>query len=284
MRQFKIPKSITNRETYSLDKYFQEIGKEELISAEKEVELAQRIKKGDIEATQKLTRANLRFVVSVAKQYTNQGVSLPDLINEGNLGLIMAAQKFDETRGFKFLTYAVWWIRESMIKAIAEQSKIVKLPVNHAALFNRINNASLKFVQENERYPLPQELAEIVEFTPENVSLIMRSSEKHVSADKPLGDEDNDFTLLQTLPNNYYPVADDHLIDESLSLEIERALATLTETERDIIRLWFGIGCSAVSPREISERFSFDDEKTRRTKVKALGKLKKIPLLKEYLG
>ena len=231
MRQLKITKSITNRESASLDKYLQEIGKEELITVEEEVELAQRIKKGDRLALEMLTRANLRFVVSVAKQYQNQGLSLPDLINEGNLGLIKAAEKFDETRGFKFISYAVWWIRQSILQALAEQSRIVRLPLNQVGSLNKLNKAFNKFEQENERTPTPEELAETLELPREKIADTMRVSGRHVSVDAPFV-EGEDNSLLDVLVNNDSPKADTALIGESLNREIERALSTLTERER----------------------------------------------------
>ena len=234
MRQLKITKSIPNRESASLDKYLQEIGKEELITVEEEVELAQRIKKGDQEALEKLTKANLRFVVSVAKQYQNQGLSLPDLINEGNLGLIKAAEKFDETRGFKFISYAVWWIRQSILQALAEQSRIVRLPLNQVGSLNKINKAFARFEQENERTPSPEELANVLDLPKEKVSDTLRVSGRHVSVDAPFSDgEDNN--LLDVLVNTDSPNADRGLINESLSTEVERALATLTDREREVL-------------------------------------------------
>ena len=243
MRQLKITKSITNRESASLDKYLQEIGKEELITVEEEVELAQRIKKGDQEALEKLTKANLRFVVSVAKQYQNQGLSLPDLINEGNLGLIKAAEKFDETRGFKFISYAVWWIRQSILQALAEQSRIVRLPLNQVGSLNKINKAFARFEQEHERTPSPEELATELELPKEKVTDTLRVAGRHVSVDAPFADgEDN--SLLDVLVNPDSPNADRGLINESLSTEVDRALETLTERERDIIKYFFGIGTS----------------------------------------
>ena len=238
MRQLKITKSITNRESASLDKYLQEIGKEELITVEEEVELAQRIKKGDQEALEKLTKANLRFVVSVAKQYQNQGLSLPDLINEGNLGLIKAAEKFDETRGFKFISYAVWWIRQSILQALAEQSRIVRLPLNQVGSLNKINKAFARFEQEHERTPSPEELANELELPKEKVTDTLRVAGRHVSVDAPFADgEDN--SLLDVLVNPDSPNADRGLINESLSTEVDRALETLTERERDIIKYFF---------------------------------------------
>jgi len=286
MRQLKITKSITNRESASLDKYLQEIGKEELITVEEEVELAQRIKKGDQAALEKLTRANLRFVVSVAKQYQNQGLSLPDLINEGNLGLIKAAEKFDETRGFKFISYAVWWIRQSILQALAEQSRIVRLPLNQVGSLNKINKAFSKFEQEHERKPSPEELAESLDLPADKVADTLRVSGRHVSVDAPFVDgEDN--SLLDVLVNNDSPSADRALIMESLAKEIHRALATLTERESDIIRLFFGIGCQEMTLEEIGERFGLTRERVRQIKEKAIRRLRhtsRSKLLKTYLG
>lgn len=286
MRQLKITKSITNRESASLDKYLQEIGKEELITVEEEVELAQRIKKGDQAALEKLTRANLRFVVSVAKQYQNQGLSLPDLINEGNLGLIKAAEKFDETRGFKFISYAVWWIRQSILQALAEQSRIVRLPLNQVGSLNKINKAYSKFEQEHERKPSPEELADSLELPADKVADTLRVSGRHVSVDAPFVDgEDN--SLLDVLINNDSPNADRSLIMESLAKEIHRALATLTERESDIIRLFFGIGCQEMTLEEIGERFGLTRERVRQIKEKAIRRLRhtsRSKLLKSYLG
>ena len=286
MRQLKITKSITNRESASLDKYLQEIGKEELISVEEEVELAQRIKKGDQAALEKLTRANLRFVVSVAKQYQNQGLSLPDLINEGNLGLIKAAEKFDETRGFKFISYAVWWIRQSILQALAEQSRIVRLPLNQVGSLNKINKAYSKFEQEHERRPSPEELADQLELPAEKVADTLRVSGRHVSVDAPFVDgEDN--SLLDVLINNDSPNADRVLIDESLSREIERSLATLTEREADIIRMFFGIASTEMTLEEIGEHFGLTRERVRQIKEKAIRRLRhtsRSELLKTYLG
>jgi RNA polymerase primary sigma factor len=286
MRQLKITKSITNRESASLDKYLQEIGKEELITVEEEVELAQRIKKGDQAALEKLTRANLRFVVSVAKQYQNQGLSLPDLINEGNLGLIKAAEKFDETRGFKFISYAVWWIRQSILQALAEQSRIVRLPLNQVGSLNKINKAFSKFEQEHERKPSPEELAESLDLPADKVADTLRVSGRHVSVDAPFVDgEDN--SLLDVLVNNDSPNADRALIMESLAKEIHRSLATLTERESDIIRLFFGIGCQEMTLEEIGERFGLTRERVRQIKEKAIRRLRhtsRSKLLKTYLG
>ncbi len=286
MRQLKITKSITNRESASLDKYLQEIGKEELITVEEEVELAQRIRKGDRTALEKLTRANLRFVVSVAKQYQNQGLSLPDLINEGNLGLIKAAEKFDETRGFKFISYAVWWIRQSILQALAEQSRIVRLPLNQVGSLNKINKAFSKFEQANERIPSAEELADVLELTKEKIADTMRVSGRHISVDAPfIEGEDN--SLLDVLVNNDSPVADRALISESLVREIERALATLTERERDIIKLFFGIGVQEMTLEEIGEKFGLTRERVRQIKEKAIRRLRhtsRSKLLKGYLG
>ncbi|MCC8088239.1 MAG: RNA polymerase sigma factor RpoD/SigA [Rikenellaceae bacterium] len=286
MRQLKITKSITNRESASLDKYLQEIGKEELITVEEEVELAQRIKKGDQEALEKLTRANLRFVVSVAKQYQNQGLSLPDLINEGNLGLIKAAEKFDETRGFKFISYAVWWIRQSILQALAEQSRIVRLPLNQVGSLNKINKAFARFEQEYERTPSLEELAKELDLPKEKIADTLRVSGRHVSVDAPFADsEDN--SLLDVLVNNDSPNADRGLINESLSTEVERALSTLTDRERDIIRYFFGIGCSEMTLEEIGEKFNLTRERVRQIKEKAIRRLRhstRSKLLKTYLG
>ena len=286
MRQLKITKSITNRESASLDKYLQEIGREELVSPEEEVELAQRIRKGDQEALEKLTRATLRFVVSVAKQYQNQGLSLPDLINEGNLGLIKAAEKFDETRGFKFISYAVWWIRQSILQALAEQSRIVRLPLNQVGSLNKINKALGKFEQENERQPSADELAEMIDIPKDKINDTLRVSGRHVSVDAPFV-EGEDNSLLDVLPNDDSPSADRGLTNESLSTEIERALQILTGREREIIKSFFGIGCQEMTLEEIGERLDLTRERVRQIKEKAIRKLKKpaaSKLLKTYLG
>ena len=286
MRQLKITKSITNRESASLDKYLQEIGKEELISVEEEVELAQRIKKGDKEALEKLTKANLRFVVSVAKQYQHQGLSLPDLINEGNLGLIKAAEKFDETRGFKFISYAVWWIRQSILQALAEQSRIVRLPLNQVGSLNKINKAFARFEQEHERTPSAEELANELELPKEKVTDTLRVAGRHISVDAPFADgEDN--SLLDVLVNADSPNADRGLINESLATEVDRALEILTERERDIIRYFFGIGCSEMTLEEIGEKFDLTRERVRQIKEKAIRKLRqstRSSILRSYLG
>ncbi len=286
MRQLKITKSITNRESPSLDKYLQEIGKEELITVEEEVELAQRIRKGDQEALEKLIKANLRFVVSVAKQYQNQGLSLPDLINEGNLGLVKAAEKFDETRGFKFISYAVWWIRQSILQALAEQSRIVRLPLNQVGSLNKINKAMAKFEQENERTPSSDELAKELELPREKIADTLRVAGRHVSVDAPFADgEDN--SLLDVLVNSDSPNADRGLLNESLSTEVDRALETLTDRERDIIKYFFGIGASEMTLEEIGEKFDLTRERVRQIKEKAIRRLRhssRSKLLKSYLG
>ena len=286
MRQLKITKSITNRESAALDKYLQEIGREELVSPEEEVELAQKIRKGDKDALDKLTRANLRFVVSVAKQYQNQGLSLPDLINEGNLGLIKAAEKFDETRGFKFISYAVWWIRQSILQALAEQSRIVRLPLNQVGSLNKINKALGKFEQENERQPSTDELADMIDIPKDKIADTLRVSGRHVSVDAPFV-EGEDNSLLDVLPNDDSPSADRGLTNESLSTEIERALQILTPREREIIKSFFGIGCQEMTLEEIGERLDLTRERVRQIKEKAIRKLKKpsaSKLLKTYLG
>ena len=286
MRQLKITKSITNRESASLDKYLQEIGKYELISIEEEVELAQRIRKGDQVAIEKLTQANLRFVVSVAKQYQNQGLTLPDLINEGNLGLIKAAEKFDETRGFKFISYAVWWIRQSIMQAINEQSRIVRLPLNQVSSLSKYNKAVAEFEQKNQRRPTPEELAKILDLPKEKVLDTMRVSGRHVSVDAPFADgEDN--SLLDVLENGDSPIADRGLINESLSKEIDRAFSTLTERERLILKLSFGIGMPEMSLEEIGEKFGLTRERVRQIREKAIRRLRNTSrsnLLKSYLG
>lgn len=286
MRQLKITKSITNRESDSLDKYLQEIGHEELISVEEEVELAQRIKQGDRKALEKLTKANLRFVVSVAKQYQNQGLSLPDLINEGNVGLIKAAEKFDETRGFKFISYAVWWIRQSILQAIAEQSRIVRLPLNQVCSVNKINRVLNKFEQEHERRPSIDEIADNVDIPQDKIEEAMKVSSRHVSVDAPFADgEDN--SLLDVLPNNDSPMADKKLVLESLREEINRALQTLNERERNIIEAFFGINQPEMTLEEIGDKYGLTRERVRQIKEKAIRRLRhstKNKLLKSYLG
>ncbi len=286
MRQLKITKSITNRESASLDKYLQEIGHEELISVEEEVELAQRIRQGDRKALEKLTKANLRFVVSVAKQYQNQGLSLPDLINEGNLGLIKAAEKFDETRGFKFISYAVWWIRQSILQAIAEQSRIVRLPLNQVGSVNKINRILNKFEQEHERRPSIDEIADKVDLPQEKIEDAMKVNNRHVSVDAPFVDgEDN--SLLDILINDDSPMADRQLVLESLRDEINRALLTLNERERNIIEAFFGINQPEMTLEEIGDKYGLTRERVRQIKEKAIRRLRhntKNKLLKTYLG
>jgi RNA polymerase primary sigma factor len=286
MRQLKITKSITNRESASLDKYLQEIGREDLITVEEEVELAQRIRKGDRVALEKLTRANLRFVVSVAKQYQNQGLSLPDLINEGNLGLIKAAEKFDETRGFKFISYAVWWIRQSILQALAEQSRIVRLPLNQVGSLNKISKAFSKFEQENERRPSPEELADELEIPVDKISDTLKVSGRHISVDAPFV-EGEDNSLLDVLVNDDSPMADRSLVNESLAREIDRALSTLTEREKDIIQMFFGINTQEMTLEEIGDKFGLTRERVRQIKEKAIRRLRqnsRSKLLKSYLG
>lgn len=285
MRQLKITKSITNRESASLDKYLQEIGREELITVAEEVELAQRIKKGDHAALEKLTRANLRFVVSVAKQYQNQGLSLPDLINEGNLGLIRAAQKFDETRGFKFISYAVWWIRQSILQALAEQSRIVRLPLNQVGSLNKITKELSRFEQENERRPSPEELAERLDISVDKITDTLKVSGRHISVDAPFV-EGEDNSLLDVLPNEDSPMADSSLNRESLSKEVDRALRQLYDREREILKMFFGIGCQEMTLEEIGAKFDLTRERVRQIKEKAIRRLKgqKSKLLQSYLG
>ena len=286
MRQLKITKSITNRESPSVDKYLQEIGREDLLTVDEEVQLAQRIRKGDQAALEKLTRANLRFVVSVAKQYQNQGLSLPDLINEGNLGLIKAARKFDETKGFKFISYAVWWIRQSILQALAEQSRIVRLPLNQVGSLNKINKIQTRFEQENERTPSQEELAATMEMPTEKILETMKVSGKQMSVEAPFSDgEDN--CLLDVMPNENSPNADKTLINESLTNEVERALSTLTEREREIIRHFFGIGVQDMTLEEIGNKFGLTRERVRQIKEKAIRRLRhrsRSKLLKMYLG
>ena len=286
MRQLKITKSITNRESASLDKYLQEIGHEDLLSVDEEVELAQRIRKGDREALEKLTKANLRFVVSVAKQYQNQGLSLPDLINEGNLGLIKAAEKFDETRGFKFISYAVWWLRKSILQAIAEQSRIVRLPLNQVGSVNKINRVLNRFEQENERRPSIEEIADKVDLPQDKIEDAMKVNNRHVSVDAPFVDgEDN--SLLDIMVNDDAPMADRALVMESLREEINRALLTLNERERNIIEAFFGINQPEMTLEEIGEKFNLTRERVRQIKEKAIRRLRhntKNKLLKSYLG
>jgi RNA polymerase primary sigma factor len=287
MRQLKITKSITNRDSASLDKYLQEIGREDLITAEDEVELAQKIKQGDQVALEKLVKANLRFVVSVSKQYQNQGLTLPDLINEGNLGLIKAAQRFDETRGFKFISYAVWWIRQSILQAIAEQARIVRLPLNQVGSLNRINKTFSKLEQEFEREPSPEEIADSLEIESEKVTESQKISGRHVSMDAPFKDGE-DGTLLDVLSNGNSPNTDISLMNESLQKEIKRSLSTLTDREKDVIMLFFGIGIPhPLSLEEIGEKFGLTRERVRQIKEKGIRRLRhtsRSKLLKTYLG
>ena len=286
MRQLKITKSITNRESASLDKYLQEISHEELISVEEEVELAQRIRKGDRKALEKLAKANLRFVVSVAKQYQNQGLSLPDLINEGNLGLIKAAEKFDETRGFKFISYAVWWIRQSILQAIAEQSRIVRLPLNQVGSVNKINKILNRFEQENERRPSTDEIADKIDLPEDKIADVLKVPGKQVSVDAPFSDGEES-SLLDVLPNANAPMADNELVKESLRNEIDRALQTLNDRERNIIEAFYGINQPEMTLEEIGDKFGLTRERVRQIKEKAIRRLRqntKSKLLKTYLG
>ena len=286
MRQLKITKSITNRESEALDKYLQEIGKEEMISIEEEVELAQRIRKGDKKALERLTKANLRFVVSVAKQYQNQGLSLPDLINEGNVGLIKAAEKFDETRGFKFISYAVWWIRQSILQAIAEQSRIVRLPLNQVGSVNKINKLLNKFEQENERRPSVEEISESLDLPEEKIDEAMSVNTRHVSVDAPFVDgEDN--SLLDVLINDDAPMADRTLVMESLKAEINNALKVLNDRERGVIEAFYGINQPEMTLEEIGSKFGLTRERVRQIKEKAIRRLRastKKHILKTFLG
>jgi len=287
MRQLKIIKQVTNRETPSLDKYLHEIGKVELINAEEEVELACRIKNGDVKALDKLIRANLRFVVSVSKQYQNQGLSLPDLINEGNLGLIKAAQRFDETRGFKFISYAVWWIRQSILQALAEQARIVRLPLNKIGSINKINKTFAELEQKYEREPSVQEIAEVLEMVPEDVKEALKSAGRHVSMDAPIT-QDEETTLYDVILSKDSPSPDKSLLTDSLRKEIERVLSTLTYREANIIRLYFGLnGKHPHTLEEIGEEFNLTRERVRQIKEKAIKRLKnatRCKLLKAYLG
>ena len=287
MRQLKITKQVTNRETASLDKYLQEIGRVDLITADEEVELAQRIKAGDVAALEKLTKANLRFVVSVAKQYQNQGLTLPDLINEGNLGLIKAAQRFDETRGFKFISYAVWWIRQSILQALAEQSRIVRLPLNKIGSINKINKMYAYLEQANERVPSAEEIARELDMSVNDVKESMKNAGRHISMDAPLV-EGEDSNLYDVIRSNESPNPDKSLILDSLRTEIERALETLTPREADVIRLYFGLGDQhAMTLEEIGENFDLTRERVRQIQEKAIRRLKhtsRSKILKTYLG
>lgn len=289
MRQLKIAKQVTNRETASLDKYLQEIGRVDLITADEEVELARRIKLGDRLALERLTKANLRFVVSVSKQYQNQGLALPDLINEGNLGLIKAAERFDETRGFKFISYAVWWIRQSILQALAEQARIVRLPLNKIGTINKINRAFSELEQRNERPPTAEELAEFLDCSVNDVKQSMMNSGRHVSMDAGLIEgEETSSNLYDVLPNDSLPGPEDRLVIESLQKDIERSLSTLTGREGDIIRLYYGLdGVYPLTLEEIGERFDLTRERVRQIKEKAIRRLKhtsRSKMLKYYLG
>lgn len=286
MRQLKISKSITNRESASLEKYLQEIGHQDLLTADEEVELAQQIRKGDRKALERLTKANLRFVVSVAKQYQNKGLSLPDLINEGNLGLIKAAERYDETRGFKFISYAVWWIRQSILQAIAEQSRIVRLPLNQVGSVNRIARELNKFEQENERKPSVEEMADRIDLPEEKIAEAMKINTNHVSMDAPFTDgEDN--SLLDVLPNTDSPSTDNVLDQESLRTEIGRVLDVLNDREQKVIKAFFGIGMQEMTLEEIGDKYNLTRERVRQIKEKAIRRLRyntKSKTLKTYLG
>jgi RNA polymerase primary sigma factor len=288
MRQLKITKQVTNRETASLDKYLSEIAREQLITADEEVELARKIKNGDAWALDKLTKSNLRFVVSVSKQYQNQGLSLPDLINEGNLGLIKAAQRFDETRGFKFISYAVWWIRQSILQAIAEQSRIVRLPLNKIGAINKINKTFSKLEQEFEREPSADELATMLDLTEEDVRETMKNNSRHISMDAPLGSSEDAGSMLDLIASDDLPSPMYELMGESLRLEIERALKTLTVREADVVKFFFGLnGKYPLTLEEIGEKFELTRERVRQIKEKAVRRLKhtsRSKILKTYLG
>ena len=286
MRQLKITKSITNRESASLDKYLQEIGHEEMISIEEEVELAQRIRKGDRKALERLTKANLRFVVSVAKQYQNQGLSLADLINEGNFGLIKAAEKFDETRGFKFISYAVWWIRQSILQAIAEQSRIIRLPLNQVSSVNKINKVLNKFEQENERRPSIDEIAQDTDIPEEKIIEAFKVNTHHISVDAPFHDDDES-SLLDVIPNEAIPSTDKSLVEESLRAEIGRVLDILEDREKKVIEAYFGINQREMTLEEIGSKYGLTRERVRQIKEKAIRRLRQqtnSKILKAYLG
>ncbi len=288
MRQLKITKQITNRETASLDMYLQDIGRVELITADEEVVLAQKIKNGDQRALDKLVKANLRFVVSVSKQYQNQGLSLPDLINEGNMGLIKAAQRFDETRGFKFISYAVWWIRQSILRALAEQSRIVRLPLNKIGAINKINKTFAKLEQQLEREPIAEEISEILDIMPADIRDIMRNQGRHMSMDAPLGTSEDGGSMYELLENKHEASPDNDLIIESLRSEINRALTALTAREADVVRLYYGLsGGHSHSLEEIGEKFELTRERVRQIKEKAVRRLKhasRSKFLMGYLG
>ena len=285
MRQLKITQNITARDAHSLDKYLQDISRVTLVTVDEEVELARRIKQGDRQALEKLVSANLRFVVSVAKQYQHQGMTLSDLINEGNLGLNKAAERFDETRGFKFISYAVWWIRQSILQALAEQSRMVQLPLNVVGMQNRIKKAISKFEQEHERIPSPEELGELLDLPAEKVAMVLRQSDQHLSVDAPFA-EGEDNSLLDVMSNVDTPNTDHTLVSESLAMDIERALSGLTERERNVVKLFFGIGTQAMTLDEIADRFGLTRERVRQVKEKALRQLRKpsrCEMLKGYL-
>jgi RNA polymerase primary sigma factor len=288
MRQLKITKQITNRETASLDMYLQDIGRVELITADEEVVLAQKIRLGDQRALDKLVKANLRFVVSVSKQYQNQGLSLPDLINEGNMGLIKAAQRFDETRGFKFISYAVWWIRQSILQALAEQSRIVRLPLNKIGAINKINKTYAKLEQQLEREPIPEEISDMIEISPADIRDIMRNQGRHMSMDAPLGNMEDGGSMYELLENKHEASPDNDLIIESLRSEINRALTALTAREADVVRLYYGLsGGHSHSLEEIGEKFELTRERVRQIKEKAVRRLKhasRSKFLMGYLG
>lgn len=288
MRQLKISKSITNRQTVSLDRYLQEIGKVELISAEEEVRLAIRIREGDAVALEKLTKANLRFVVSVAKQYQNQGLGLSDLINEGNLGLIKAAQKFDETRGFKFISYAVWWIRQSIMQAIAEQSRIVRLPLNKIGNINKVRKAFNELEQKYEREPLPHEIADCVDISDSDILISMKNNRRHLSMDAPLSHDDDSGSMYDLLQNSTTPQPDKVLLNESLCSEVEQSLSSLPSREAEVLRMFFGLnGMHAHSLEEIGLKYQLTRERVRQIKEKAVRRLKvnsRTKVLKSYLG
>ena len=286
MRQLKIIKSITNRESVALERYLQEISKEELLTVDEDVELAQKIHNGDKKALERLTRANLRFVVSVAKQYQNQGLSLSDLINEGNVGLIRAAKKFDETRGFKFISYAVWWIRQSILQALAEQSRIVRLPLNQVGSMNKINKMLSKFEQENERRPSIEEIAEFIDLPEEKVDDAMKVNSRHVSVDAPFSDSDNN-SLIDVLEDKDAPTVDSDLVTESLRKEIQKALCLLNDREREIVEASYGIGRTEMTLEEIGAKYNLSRERVRQIKEKAIRRLRNTTnskLLKSFLG
>jgi len=287
MRQLKISKQVTNRDTPSLDKYLQEIGKVDLISPEEEVVLARRIKQGDSEALARLVRANLRFVVSVAKQYQNQGMSLPDLINEGNMGLMKAARRFDETRGFKFISYAVWWIRQSILQSLAEQTRIVRLPVNKIGSINRINRAFARLEQEFEREPSSQEIAELLEMIPEDVKESLKTNSRTISMDAPISGEDEN-SMYDVMQNPDAPSPDKNLINESLAWEIERALNSLSKREAKVLKLYFGLGMKhPYTLEEIGEELNLTRERVRQIKERAIKRIQfttRCKILRTYLG